>query len=74
VNVASRLQDLNKRYGTTILVSEATVSAIGPAIAFRRVDRANVKGRGQSVEIFTPGAAEPQLTDANVAAAGGPTV
>jgi class 3 adenylate cyclase/CHASE2 domain-containing sensor protein len=74
VNVASRLQDLNKRYGTTILVSEATVSAIGPAIAFRRVDRANVKGRGQSVEIFTPGDAEPQLTDADVAAAGGQTV
>jgi class 3 adenylate cyclase/CHASE2 domain-containing sensor protein len=64
VNVAARLQDLNKKYGTTILVSDVTVAAICAAIPFRRVDRTNVKGRGQAVEIFTPGEFAPLLAEA----------
>jgi adenylate cyclase len=54
VNLASRLQDLNKRYGTTILVSETTAAAVGGARTFRRVDRVVVKGRHAEVEVFTP--------------------
>jgi adenylate cyclase len=54
VNLASRLQDLNKRYGTTILVSETTAAAVGGARTFRRVDRVAVKGRHAEVEVFTP--------------------
>jgi len=62
VNVASRLQDINKRYGTTILASEATVAAAGAAIAFRHVDRVQVKGRHEAVDVYTPEAA-PLLED-----------
>jgi adenylate cyclase len=45
VNVASRLEALNKRYGTDILVGEATAEAAGGAIVVRRVDKVAVYGR-----------------------------
>ncbi|HEY4162176.1 MAG TPA: adenylate/guanylate cyclase domain-containing protein [Dongiaceae bacterium] len=45
VNVASRLEALNKRYGTDILVGEATREAAGGAIIVRRLDRVAVYGR-----------------------------
>ncbi len=63
VNLASRLEGLNKAYGTSILVSEAVVSAARaagfPADAFRRIDRVAVKGREGGVfvfELLEPGA------------------
>jgi adenylate cyclase len=59
VNLASRLEGQNKRYGTVILAAEATVSAVGPTIAFRRIDRVQVKGRAQEIDIFTPEAVAP---------------
>src|SRR6185437_6191908 len=43
VNLASRLQDLNKRYGTTILVSETTAEAVGERIAFEHLGEVQVK-------------------------------
>jgi adenylate cyclase len=51
VNVASRLESLNKRYGTDILIGEATRDAAGEAIIVRRLDRVAVYGRrgGQTV-------------------------
>jgi adenylate cyclase len=45
VNVASRLESLNKRYGTGILVGEATADAAGAAAILRRVDKVAVYGR-----------------------------
>jgi len=51
VNLASRLEGLNKIYGTTILASETIRARAGSAFLFRRVDRVAVKGRGQSIEI-----------------------
>ncbi len=45
VNVASRLESLNKRYGTDILVGEATAEAAGDAVIVRRVDKVAVYGR-----------------------------
>ena len=51
VNLASRLEGLNKIYGTTILASESIRERAGRAFLFRRIDRVAVKGRGQSIVI-----------------------
>jgi adenylate cyclase len=45
VNVASRLEALNKRYGTDILIGEATRAAVGDAAIVRRIDQVAVYGR-----------------------------
>ncbi|MES1151152.1 MAG: adenylate/guanylate cyclase domain-containing protein, partial [Dongia sp.] len=45
VNVASRLESLNKRYGTAILIGENTAEAAGAAIVVRRIDKVAVYGR-----------------------------
>ncbi|MFT3843270.1 MAG: adenylate/guanylate cyclase domain-containing protein [Myxococcaceae bacterium] len=51
VNLASRLEGLNKQYGTAILVSEDTFAAAKPANA-REIDRVRVKGRAAPVGVF----------------------
>ncbi len=53
VNLASRLEGVNKLYGTEILVSSATVQQLGDALPLRQVDRVIVKGKTEAVEIFT---------------------
>src|SRR4029453_2428480 len=52
VNLASRLEGLNKQYGTHILVSAAVEAEARGAFRFRRLDRVAVKGRHEGVEIF----------------------
>ena len=52
VNVASRLEAVNKRYGTGILIGEDTRAAAGDAILVRRLDRVAVYGRMQGLWIF----------------------
>ncbi|MET0151083.1 MAG: adenylate/guanylate cyclase domain-containing protein, partial [Candidatus Binatia bacterium] len=52
VNLASRLEGLNKQYGTRILVSAAVEADARGVFCFRRVDRVAVKGRHEGVEIF----------------------
>lgn len=54
VNLASRLEGVNKRYGTLVLVSEATAQACGEAITFREIDTVAVKGRERPVALFEP--------------------
>lgn len=51
VNLAARLEGLNKLYGTTILVSEAIHAAVGAAFVFREVDRVAVKGKTRAITI-----------------------
>jgi len=55
VNVASRLEGLNKEFGTTILVSAAVVAAVKSSLHFRPIGPARVKGREEEVEIFELG-------------------
>ncbi len=45
VNLASRLEILNKVYGTRILASQEVRDAAGPGFEWRRVDRVAVVGR-----------------------------
>ncbi len=50
VNLASRLQGLNKVYGTSLLVDEVTAQALGEEFLLRPIDKVAVMGR-QTPEI-----------------------
>ena len=53
VNLAARLEGLNKEYGTRVLFSEfAFRSARSPDFVFREVDIIRVKGKEQGVAIY----------------------
>ncbi len=52
VNLAARLEGLNKLYGTTILVSEDVRTSVGEAFVFRHVDRVAVQGRIRAVSVY----------------------
>ena len=54
VNLAARLEGVNKLYGTRILVSGATAERLNGAIALRSVDWVRVKGKENAVFICTP--------------------
>jgi adenylate cyclase len=54
VNLASRLEGVNKMYGTGILLSETTAEGLRGEIPLRPVDRVRVKGKALPVHIFTP--------------------
>jgi adenylate cyclase len=62
VNLASRLEGLNKFYGTAIMASEATVAACGEAVEFRELDLVAVKGREAPVQVFEVLALKEDLT------------
>ncbi|HVH81272.1 MAG TPA: adenylate/guanylate cyclase domain-containing protein, partial [Stellaceae bacterium] len=47
VNLASRLEGLNKTYGTAIMASAAVTEEAGNSFEWRRLDRVAVKGRTQ---------------------------
>jgi adenylate cyclase len=51
VNLAARLEGLNKVYGTTILASDAVRRRAGDAFVFRRLDRVAVKGKTHPVDV-----------------------
>jgi len=52
MNLASRLEGLNKVYGTAILADGETHQAGGDRYAWRRLDRIIVKGKTQATDIF----------------------
>ena len=52
VNLASRLEGLNKLYGTTIIISEVTKAALTQHYETRSLDIVKVKGKSHAVEIF----------------------
>lgn len=54
VNLASRLEGVNKVYGTGILLSQSVAEAIGDRLMLRQVDTVRVKGKHLGVPIFTP--------------------
>jgi adenylate cyclase len=56
VNLASRLEGVNKYYGTRLLVSGDTVAKLGvhaAEIALRPADRVRVKGKSEAVDLYT---------------------
>jgi adenylate cyclase len=52
VNLAARLEGLNKHYGTTILVSDAIERDARAHFRFRRIDRVAVKGKSLGIDVF----------------------
>jgi len=52
VNLAARLEPLNKQYGTDILVSEAVWERVSERFVFRDVDTIKPRGFDASVRIF----------------------
>jgi adenylate cyclase len=53
VNIAARLEQLNKKYGTYLLAAESTVRAAGGEFAFRLVDEITVRGRASATRVYT---------------------
>lgn len=57
VNVAARLEALTRRAGVGLLLADTTRAACGehlPDLAWLEVDQTQVRGREQSVTLFTP--------------------
>lgn len=52
VNVASRLEALNKEFGTSILVTEAVRDAAGGGFIFRRVGETSVRGASSRITVY----------------------
>jgi adenylate cyclase len=53
VNIAARLEQLNKKYGTYLLASESAVRAAGGEFPFRLVDEIAVRGRAAPTRVYT---------------------
>ncbi len=52
VNLASRLEGLNKVYGTKIIVSEFTAEGLNRNFRLRELDRVRVKGKASAVTLY----------------------
>lgn len=52
VNLASRLEGMNKIYGTSIIVSEFTYASVKDAFLFRELDLVRVKGKYKPVAVY----------------------
>jgi adenylate cyclase len=52
VNLASRLEGLNKFYKTKIIISQAVLDRIGEGFVVRELDRVVVKGKSRAVTIY----------------------
>ncbi len=63
VNLASRLEGLNKQYGTRVICGAATRELDGGTMALRRLDRVRVKGKQRPEEIFEVVAERENLGD-----------
>jgi adenylate cyclase len=62
VNIAARLENANRYFGTTVMASEATVASTHAAFVWRELDLLRVKGRDAPVRVFEPLAAAEQQT------------
>jgi class 3 adenylate cyclase/ABC-type nitrate/sulfonate/bicarbonate transport system substrate-binding protein len=52
VNVAARLEGINKTFGTTLCVSDSVVAAVGPDVIARPIRKVQVKGRKHAFMIY----------------------
>lgn len=52
VNLASRLEGVNKIYGSTIIISQATYDMLGDQFVARELDLIRVKGKNKEVIIY----------------------
>jgi adenylate cyclase len=52
VNVAARLEGMNKTFGTTICISDSVFDAVAPKIVARPLRQVQVKGRTQAFMVY----------------------
>jgi len=52
VNVASRIEGLNKQFGTSICISENVYDQVSDLIVARALGRASVKGRKTEIMVY----------------------
>jgi adenylate cyclase len=53
VNLAARLENVNKAYGTCTLVAGSTIDVVNGRVPHRLVDRVRVKGKSEPVAVYT---------------------
>jgi class 3 adenylate cyclase len=53
VNLAARLEQMNKEYGTRILLADKTAERC-PGFALRKVADARIRGYGEPIALYTP--------------------
>ncbi len=52
VNLGSRLEGINKEYGTSIIISEATYKEVSDKVIARKLDTVAVKGKEKGIIIY----------------------
>ena len=53
VSTASRLEGMNKEFGTGLLLSQATAEQLGDAFGLEALGNVQVRGRSESLEVYT---------------------
>lgn len=53
VNVASRLEAMNKEFGTKVVLSESTQAQLGDSISLRFLAEVAIRGREQKMKVYT---------------------
>jgi adenylate cyclase len=69
VNIAARLEGLNKDYGTTILISEVVAEVVKDQCTVRFVDTVAPKGRKNTIDVYELTAKQPVERAADAATA-----
>lgn len=52
VNIASRIEQINKQYGTELMISEMTSDKVKERVVAREVDKVVVKGKSEPLKIY----------------------
>jgi len=52
VNLASRIEGLNKGYGTGILISDSTLAGLDDGFVVRAIDNVIAKGRSEPIQVY----------------------
>ena len=61
VNLASRLEGINKVYGTSIIISDTVKHSLNDEMVTRKLDRISVKGKEEAVDIYELACLKDQL-------------
>jgi adenylate cyclase len=65
VNLAARLESLNKQYGTVLMIAESTWKLCKEQLVARVVDIVAVQGKAQGIKVFEPLALAQDATDSD---------
>ncbi len=60
VNTASRLEEMTKELGWTVVASETTVAAANPGVLTGRKEEVSIRGRNEKAEVFEVIGLEPE--------------